>query len=70
MRGVVAPAAQPMGTRTRLRKRLDAVIRRGPYQGRASACRGLLQAIAEGRYTIDPEAIATRMSHFEWQLGS
>lgn len=35
--------------------------------GRVAAIK---QAVAEGRYTIDPEAIATRMSHFEWQLGS
>jgi len=25
-------------------------------------------ALAEGRYVIDPEAIASRLSHFEWQL--
>jgi negative regulator of flagellin synthesis FlgM len=27
------------------------------------------QAVAEGRYKIDPEAIASRLSHFEWQRG-
>jgi len=35
--------------------------------GRVAAIKA---AVAEGRYVIDPEAIATRMSHFEWQLGN
>jgi len=34
--------------------------------GRVAAIKA---AVAEGRYVIDPEAIASRMSHFEWQLG-
>lgn len=33
--------------------------------GRVAAIK---QAVTEGRYVIDPEAIATRLSHFEWQL--
>lgn len=36
-------------------------------QGRVAAIKA---AVAEGRYVIDPEAIATRISHFEWQLGT
>ena len=35
--------------------------------GRVAAIK---QALAEGRYVIDPEAIATQMSHLEWQLGN
>jgi len=35
--------------------------------GRVAAIKA---AVNEGRYQIDPEAIATRMSHFEWQLGN
>lgn len=35
--------------------------------GRVAAIKA---AVAEGRYAIDPEAIATRMSHLEWQLGN
>ncbi len=35
--------------------------------GRVAAIKA---AVNEGRYVIDPEAIATRMSHFEWQLGN
>lgn len=33
--------------------------------GRVAAIKA---AVAEGRYVIDPEAIATQMSHLEWQL--
>lgn len=33
--------------------------------GRVAAIKA---AVAEGRYLIDPEAIATQMSHLEWQL--
>lgn len=33
--------------------------------GRVAAIK---QAVTAGRYVIDPEAIATRLSHFEWQL--
>lgn len=33
--------------------------------GRVAAIKA---AVAEGRYQIDPEAIASRLSHFEWQL--
>ncbi len=35
--------------------------------GRVAAIKA---AVAEGRYVIDAEAIATRMSHFDWQLGN
>lgn len=33
--------------------------------GRVAAIKA---AVTEGRYVIDPEAIATRLSHFDWQL--
>lgn len=35
--------------------------------GRVAAIK---QALSEGRYTVDPAAIADRLSHFEWQLDS
>lgn len=35
-------------------------------QGRVAAIK---QALAEGRYQLDPAAIADRLGHFEWQLG-
>lgn len=36
-------------------------------QGRVAAIK---QALAEGRYQLDPAAIADRLGHFEWQLGT
>lgn len=33
--------------------------------GRVAAIKA---AVTEGRYVIDAQAIATRLSHFEWQL--
>jgi len=36
-------------------------------QGRVAAIK---QALAEGSYKLDPAAIADRLGHFEWQLGT
>lgn len=36
-------------------------------QGRVAAIK---QTLTEGRYQLDPAAIADRLGHFEWQLGT
>lgn len=48
---------------------LDQTLAKVPVvdQGRVAAIK---QALSEGRYALDPAAIADRLSHFEWQLDS
>ena len=50
-------------------QQLDKTLSQIPVvdQGRVAAIK---LALAEGRYQLDPAAIADRLGHFEWQLGT